>query len=109
MSLYSLATLVFIGGSLVPVGGHNPLEPLFFKKCVLFGPFMFHFSEISRRLVEEGGAIQANGIEDLASHMRRLLKDERARKEMGERGYQFLRKHQGATERMFEKIRPYLT
>lgn len=108
MSLYSLATLVFIGGSLVPVGGHNPLEPLFFKKCVLFGPFMFHFSEISRRLVEEGGAIQANGIEDLASHMRRLLKDERARKEMGERGYQFLRKHQGATERMFEKIRPYL-
>jgi 3-deoxy-D-manno-octulosonic-acid transferase len=108
MSLYRLATLVFIGGSLVPVGGHNPLEPLFFKKCVLFGPFMFHFSEISRRLVEEGGAIQANGMEDLTSHMRRLLKNERARKEMGERGYQFLRKHQGATERMFEQIRPYL-
>ncbi len=108
MSLYSLATLVFIGGSLVPVGGHNPLEPLFFKKCVLFGPFMFHFSEISRRLVEEEGAIQANGIEDLTSHMRRLLRNERARKEMGERGYQFLRKHQGATERMFEQIRPYL-
>jgi len=109
MSLYSLATWVFIGGSLVPVGGHNPLEPLFFKKCVLFGPFMFHFSEISRRLVEEGGAIQANGIEDLASHMRRLLRNERARKEMGERGYQFLRKHQGATERMFDQIRPFLT
>jgi len=109
MSLYSLATLVFIGGSLVPVGGHNPLEPLFFKKCVLFGPFMFHFSEISRRLVEEGGAIQANGIEDLASHMRRFLRNERARKEMGERGYQFLRKHQGATERMFAAIQPYLT
>ena len=43
MSLYSLGTLVFIGGSLVPVGGHNPLEPLFFKKCVLFGPYMFNF------------------------------------------------------------------
>lgn len=109
MSLYSLATVVFIGGSLVPVGGHNPLEPLFFKKCVLFGPFMFHFSEISRRLLEEGGAIQVNGIEDLSSHLRRLLKNERARKEMGERGYQFLRKHQGATERMFEEIRRFLT
>jgi len=109
MSLYSLGTLVFIGGSLVPVGGHNPLEPLFFKRCVLFGPYMFHFSEISRRLVEEEGAIQANGIEDLASHMKRLLKDERKRQEIGERGYQFLRKHQGATERMFEKIRPYLS
>ncbi|MGQ9647502.1 MAG: 3-deoxy-D-manno-octulosonic acid transferase [Thermodesulfobacteriota bacterium] len=109
MNLYRLATVVFIGGSLVPVGGHNPLEPLFFKKCLLFGPFMFHFSEIARRLVEEGGAIQVNGIEDLSSHLRRLLKNERARKEMGERGYQFLRKHQGATERMFEEIRRFLT
>jgi len=109
MSLYSLGTLVFIGGSLVPVGGHNPLEPLFFKRCVLFGPYMFHFSEISRRLVEEGGAIQANGIEDIATHMKRLLKDNRTRRDIGERGYQFLQRHQGATERMFEKIRPYLT
>ena len=108
MSLYSLATLVFIGGSLVPVGGHNPLEPLFFKKCVLFGPFMFNFLEISRRLIEAEGAIQVKDREDLALQMKRLLKNERARKEMGERGYQFLRKHQGATERMFEKIRPYL-
>ena len=108
MSLYDLGTLVFVGGSLVPVGGHNPLEPLFFKKCVLFGPYMFHFSEISRRLVEEEGAIQANGVEDLATHMKRLLKDDRTRRDIGERGYQFLRKHQGATERMFEKIRPYL-
>jgi 3-deoxy-D-manno-octulosonic-acid transferase len=109
MSLYSLGTLVFVGGSLVPIGGHNPLEPLFFKKCVFFGPYMFHFSEISRRLVEEGGAIQANGIEDLATHMKRLLRDDRTRRDIGERGYQFLQRHQGATERMFEKIRPYLT
>jgi len=108
MSLYSLATLVFIGGSLVPVGGHNPLEPLFFKKCVLFGPFMFNFLEISRRLIEAEGAIQVKDREDLALQMKRLLRNERTRKEMGERGYQFLRKHQGATERMFEKIRPYL-
>jgi 3-deoxy-D-manno-octulosonic-acid transferase len=108
MSLYSLATLVFIGGSLVPVGGHNPLEPLFFKKCVLFGPFMFNFLEISRRLIEAEGAIQVKDREDLTLQMKRLLRNERARKEMGERGYQFLRKHQGATERMVEKIRPYL-
>ena len=109
MNLYSLATLVFIGGSLVPVGGHNPLEPLFFKKCVLFGPFMFNFLEISRRLIEAEGAIQVKDREDLAFQMKRLLRNERVRKETGERGYQFLRKHQGATERMFEKIRPYFT
>jgi 3-deoxy-D-manno-octulosonic-acid transferase len=108
MSLYSLGTLVFVGGSLVPVGGHNPLEPLFFKKCVLFGPYMFHFSEISRRLIDERGAIQVDGIEDLATRMKRLLKDERTRRDIGERGYQFLQRHRGATERMFERIRPYL-
>ena len=107
--LYSLGTLVFVGGSLVPVGGHNPLEPLFFKKCVFFGPYMFNFLEISRRLIEAEGAIQAKDREDLLLHMKRLLKNERARKETGERGYQFLQKHQGATERIFKEIRPFLT
>jgi len=109
MNLYSLGTLVFIGGSLVPIGGHNPIEPLFFKKCVLFGPHMFHFLEISRHLIEAGGAIQVGGKEDLAFHLKRLLSDERARKEVGEKGYQFLQKHRGATERIFEEIRPFLS
>jgi len=108
MNLYSLGTLVFIGGTLVPVGGHNPIEPLFFKKCVLFGPHMFHFLEISRHLIQAGGAIQVEGKEDLAFHVKRLLSDEGARKEIGERGYQFLQRHRGATERMFEEIRPFL-
>jgi 3-deoxy-D-manno-octulosonic-acid transferase len=108
MGLYSFGTLIFVGGSLVPVGGHNPLEPLFFKKCVLFGPYMFNFLEISRRLIEAEGAIQAKDREDLTIHMKRLLKNERARKETGERGYQFLQKHQGATEKMFAEIRPFL-
>jgi 3-deoxy-D-manno-octulosonic-acid transferase len=108
MSLYSLGTFIFVGGSLVPVGGHNPLEPLFFKKCVLFGPYMFHFSEISRSLIKAGGAIQVRGKDDLSSHLKRLLSDERTCKEVGERGYQFLQKHQGATVRMFEEIRPFL-
>jgi len=108
MSLYSIGTLVFVGGSLVPVGGHNPLEPLFFKKCVFFGPYMFHFSEISRRMIEAGGAIQVKDREDLTFTMIRLLRDERARREIGEKGYQFLQKHQGATERMFQEIRNFL-
>jgi len=108
MGIYSLGTLVFVGGSLVPIGGHNPLEPLFFKKCVLFGPHMFNFLEISTRLIEDGGAIQVSGKEDLFSQLKRLLFDEVAQKEVGEKGHQFLQKHQGATERMFEEIRPFL-
>jgi 3-deoxy-D-manno-octulosonic-acid transferase len=109
MSIYSLGTLVFVGGSLVRIGGHNPLEPLFFRKCVLFGPYMFNFLEISSRLIETGGAIQVSGEKELFSQLRHLLFDERAREEVGEKGYQFLRKHQGSTERMFEEIRPFLS
>jgi 3-deoxy-D-manno-octulosonic-acid transferase len=108
MGLYSLGTLVFVGGSLVQIGGHNPLEPLFFRKCVLFGPHMFNFLEISKSLTEAGGAIQVSGKEELFSQLRRLLFDQRAREEVGENGYQFLQKHQGATERMFVEIRPFL-
>lgn len=108
MRLYSLGTIVFIGGSLVSIGGHNPLEPLFFKKCVLFGPYMFNFLEISRRLIAEGGAILVNDREGLSSQLRRLLSDERARNQVGEKGYRFLQKHQGATERIFEKIKLFL-
>jgi len=108
MRLYSLGTIVFIGGSLVPVGGHNPLEPLFFKKCVLFGPHMFNFLEISRRLIAEGGAILVKDSEELSSQLKRLLSDEKARNEVGENGYRFLQKHRGATERIFEKIKPFL-
>ena len=108
MGIYSLGTLVFVGGSLVPVGGHNPLEPLLFRKCVLFGPRMFNFLEISSRLIETGGAIQVSGKEDLLFQMKRLLLDRDARKEIGEKGYRFLQKHQGATDRMFEEIKPFL-
>jgi 3-deoxy-D-manno-octulosonic-acid transferase len=109
MSIYSLGTLVFMGGSLVSIGGHNPLEPLFFRKCVLFGPHMFHFAEISSRLVAAGGAIQVSGKEELFSQLRRLLSDQKACEEIGEKGYHFLQRHQGATERMFEEIRPFLS
>jgi 3-deoxy-D-manno-octulosonic-acid transferase len=70
---------------------------------------MFNFLEISSRLIETGGAIQVSGEEELFSQLKRLLFDEGARKKVGEKGYQFLQRHQGATERMFEEIRPFLS
>jgi 3-deoxy-D-manno-octulosonic-acid transferase len=108
MKLYSLGTVVFVGGSLVPVGGHNPLEPLFFRKCVLFGPYMFNFRDISRMLIEAGGAFRVEGKEELTSRLKLLLSDEEMRREAGENGYRCLTKHQGSTERMFREIKPLL-
>lgn len=107
-TLYQYGTVVFIGGSLVPVGGHNPLEPLFFKRCTLFGPNMFNFMEISQHLVEFGGAVQVKDEEELSLQLDLLLRDEQKRKEIGERGYEFVQIHRGATERTMIEIRPYL-
>jgi 3-deoxy-D-manno-octulosonic-acid transferase len=108
VKLYSLAKLVFVGGSLVPLGGQNPLEPLFFKKCVLFGPHMSNFAEIARFLTEAQGAVQVKDPEDLRAQIKRLLQDDQARREIGQRGYEVLQKHRGATERIFQEIQPYL-
>jgi len=69
---------------------------------------MFNFSEIASRLIEAGGAIQVSKKEELFPQLKRLLSDEGARKELGEKGHQFLKRHQGATERMLEEIRPFL-
>ncbi len=67
LNFYAIADLVFVGGSLAPVGGHNILEASLLKKPVVFGPYMHNFKEISRMVLEVGGGIQAVGEEDLAT------------------------------------------
>ena len=69
---------------------------------------MFNFLEISRHLIAEGGAILVKDKEGLSSQLKRLLSDEKARNEVGENGFRFVQKHRGATERIFEKIKPFL-
>jgi 3-deoxy-D-manno-octulosonic-acid transferase len=69
---------------------------------------MFNFLEISRHLLTEGGAVLVNDREGLSFQLTRLLSDERARNEIGENGYRFIQKHRGATEKIFDKIRPLL-
>ncbi len=108
MNLYSLASLAFIGGSLVPVGGHNPIEPLLFKKCVLFGPHMFNFKEISGLLIKEGGAIMVKDDKELYYQLMNLLSDETLRNQIGERGYKIIENNRGAKERIFEEIKNLL-
>lgn len=109
INLYSIASLVFIGGSLVPVGGHNPIEPLLFKKCVLFGPHMFNFKEISRLLIKEGGAIKVKDEKELYYQLKILLSDETLRKQIGERGYKIIENNRGAKEKIFGEIKNILS
>jgi 3-deoxy-D-manno-octulosonic-acid transferase len=69
---------------------------------------MFNFLEISRHLLIEGGAVLVNDREGLSYQLNRLLSDSKERNEIGEKGYRFIQKHRGATEKIFEKTKPFL-
>lgn len=97
--LYGASDLVFVGGSLVPTGGHNLLEPAARGVAVLFGPHMHNFREIAALFIEHRGGIQVPDADALAAELLRLSGDARAREEMGGRGAGILEASVGATER----------
>ena len=98
-SFYKYGTIVFIGGSLIPVGGHNPLEPALYGKPVLFGPHMENFRDSARILEESGGGARVDNPEGLNNRIDRLLSDIDLRQTMGNNARQAVLKNQGATER----------
>ncbi|MCG2676408.1 3-deoxy-D-manno-octulosonic acid transferase [bacterium] len=102
--VYSLATVVFVGGSLVPVGGHNILEPAALGKAPLFGPYMHNFVESARLLIEGKGGIQARDREELLKNILDLLKNPEKREKTGKRAQEIVKRHQGASERTVELI-----
>jgi 3-deoxy-D-manno-octulosonic-acid transferase len=97
--MYSIADIVFVGGSLIPHGGQNILEPAFYKKPVLFGKYMMNFQEIAREMVLSGGGIQVEDWDGLKNEVERLLNDGKRMAEMGEKGYQVIMRNRGALQR----------
>ena len=95
--MYSIGSLVFVGGSLAKTGGHNLLEPAAHKKAVIFGPYMDNFPEISRVLQESGGGVQVKDKDEFIFHAKRLLSDPLLLKDLGEKAYGVLEKNRGAT------------
>lgn len=79
---YRLAPLACMGGSFVPHGGQNPVEPAQLGAAVLYGPHMFNFSQITEQLETAGGALRLAGPEALAPAVRRLLGDAAARDQL---------------------------
>ena len=102
--VYHQADLAFVGGSLVVEGGHNPLEPAFFAKPVLFGPEMSDFAEISRDLLQAGGALMVTA-ETISEVMADLLADEEKRRRIGRLAGEFVLTNQGAAQRYLELIK----
>lgn len=108
LRFFSVVDVIFLGGSLVPTGGHNVLEAAAMKKPVLFGPHMHNFREISKLLLAAGGGMRIEGAEQLAPSVGLLLDDPERRTAMGEGGYALLRANAGATARTLEAIRRVL-
>jgi 3-deoxy-D-manno-octulosonic-acid transferase len=106
--LYSIGTIIFVGGSLVPTGGHNVLEPAAYRKAVLFGPHMDNFQEIARCLIESGGGLQVNDTEGLFVKAKSLLDNESVRNHLGEKAFQVIARNQGTTRKAMEAIGAFL-
>src|SRR5215470_6301104 len=108
-TLYSLCTVAFIGGSLVPIGGHNALEPAMFAKPLLFGPHMHHFPELASLLQQGGGAVQVQGEEELYERLIYLLTHPEAGKTMGQCALAAITANRGALERTCTAIKAILS
>jgi 3-deoxy-D-manno-octulosonic-acid transferase len=106
--LYALADLAFVGGSLVPNGGHNLLEPVALGKPVLSGPHLFNFQEISERLRDAGDLREAADAETLAAALRELFADPAAAAAMREAGLAVLRANQGALQKQLDGLQRLL-
>jgi 3-deoxy-D-manno-octulosonic-acid transferase len=98
-SLYAVADVAFVGGSLAPFGGHNPLEPAAFAKPILFGPDMSDFPEISRMLLDAKGAVQVRNARQLAETASNLLSNPRKAENLGRNAFELFQANQGAVQR----------
>ena len=102
---YSLSTIVFVGGSLIPRGGHNLMEPAAAGKALLFGPHVFNTQDVADLLTRSGAACQVDGLEMLTETLHRLLADRGLAADMGRRGREAIRNERGATGRTLSAIR----
>lgn len=102
--VYGLASISFVGGSLVPIGGHNLLEPGGFGRPVLFGPHMHNFKELSERLLATGGGVCVRNGRELEQTLAQLLSEPKEAEEMGQRARTFVESNCGAVERVWTQL-----
>lgn len=105
---YTLATVAFIGGSLVAQGGHNPIEPASCGVPVLFGPHMDDFSEIAADLIQAGGACQVTTLAELADVLLPLLTDSAVHSAMATKALTCVKARSGVLRRHLAIIQSLL-
>lgn len=105
MRLYSAADVAFVGGSLLPYGGHNPLEPASYGIPVLFGPHMEHCRRSTNSLLRAGGGIQVMNGGQLKEVVLRLFASDEERDRRGQAALQVVREGGGTSERTVEALK----
>jgi len=107
-ALYAAADVAFVGGSLVPIGGHNLLEPAALGIPVLTGPYYSNGKDIARLLLARGAALQVNDAQELAAVVKRLLGDPAERRRVGAAGKEIVESNRGSVARLLALIDPLL-
>jgi 3-deoxy-D-manno-octulosonic-acid transferase len=102
--LFQVATVVFVGGSLVDAGGHNILEPAVFGKPIIFGPHMQNFAEIARAFLDNGAGIEVKNGRELETMILDLLADPVRRASLGAAARALVEANRGARGRSLEAI-----
>ena len=102
---YSVADIVFVGGSLVKRGGHNILEPASLRKPVIFGPYMFNFRQISKLFLANQAALMVRNSQELADKVKELLSNNLLAQGLVQRAYELIIKNRGATNKNIQIIK----
>ncbi len=111
---FPLAEIVFVGGSLIPHGGQNVLEPAIARKAIITGFYTTNFEAITKEFLEQKALIQLPKLDDkqvserLAESISGLLKDVELRQTLADNAYEVMRRNRGATERTVEYLKPLL-
>jgi 3-deoxy-D-manno-octulosonic-acid transferase len=103
-AVYQEAHVAFVGGTLIPVGGHNLLEPAVWGKPILFGPYTDHCLEIAQLLLQSGGGRQVTTTGELSGEILRLFGDARERERMGQEAGLVVAKNRGALHESADAI-----
>ncbi|OYV20650.1 MAG: 3-deoxy-D-manno-octulosonic-acid transferase [Methylococcaceae bacterium NSP1-1] len=102
--LYAASDVAFVGGSMVPRGGHNILEAAAVGVPVMFGPYMVNFKEIARGVLSHKAAIQCQNKDELINSIVALYEQPVYRNALAEKGMEFVRQNQGAIARICEVL-----
>lgn len=103
-NIYAAADVAFVGGSLYPRGGQNPLEPAAVYVPLVCGPHMENFEEELMALKQVGAIRQGRFEKDIVSDLRELIQEKELRTSLGEMGAQVVKQNQGASQRNFELL-----